>query len=175
MLQLAAPPAYGVGGPVHGIANNQLAFTVKPEHGRSSRHPSDAAKAIGAPVLHVQADDVDQVVRAGRIALAFRARFRRDIVVDVVGYRRRGHNELEEPMFTEPVRYARIAARRSTPLAYADACVADGVLDREGVQAAYDRHWAALDAPSEAAGSYRPNTAAALPPRWSALSLHEAH
>src|SRR3546814_1517675 len=63
------------------------------------------------------------------------------------------------PMFTEPVRYARIAARRSTPLAYADACVADGVLDREGVQAAYDRHWAALDAAYEAAGSYRPNAA----------------
>src|SRR3546814_1482953 len=76
MLQLAALPAYGVGGSVPVIANNQLAFTVKPEHGRSSRHPSDAAKATGAPVMHVRADAVDPVVRAGRIALAFRARFR---------------------------------------------------------------------------------------------------
>jgi len=169
MLQLAALPAYSVGGSVHVIANNQLAFTVKPEHGRTSRHPSDSAKAIGAPVLHVQADAVDQVVRAGRIAMAFRAEFRRDIVVDVVGYRRRGHNELEEPMFTEPVRYARIAERPSTPIAYAEACVADGVIDRDGMQAAYDRHWAALDAAYDAAKGYKPNAADRLGRRWSAL------
>lgn len=169
MLQLAALPTYRVGGSVHVIANNQLAFTVKPEHGRSSRHPSDAAKAIGAPVLHVQADAVDQVVRAGRIALAFRARFRRDIVVDVVGYRRRGHNELEEPMFTEPVRYARIAERKSTPVGYAEDCVAAGVIDGDAMRAVCDRHWAALDQAYEAAKGYKPNAADRLSRRWSAL------
>jgi len=169
MLQLAALPAYRVGGSVHVIANNQLAFTVKPEDGRSSRHPSDAAKAIGAPVLHVQVDAVDQVVRAGRIATAFRARFRRDIVVDVVGYRRRGHNELEEPMFTEPVRYARIAGWASSPQAYADACVADGTADREAVEAMADRHWTALDEAHAAAKGYRPNQPDRLGRRWSAL------
>ncbi|MEQ8397973.1 2-oxoglutarate dehydrogenase E1 component [Thalassobaculum sp.] len=169
MLQLAALPAYSVGGSVHVISNNQLAFTVKPEHGRTSRHPSDAAKAIGAPVLHVQADAVDQVVRAGRIAMAFRARFRRDIVVDVVGYRRRGHNELEEPMFTEPVRYTHIAARPSSPIAYADDCVAAGVIGRDGVQSIADRHWAELDQAHDAAKGYRPNTADRLTHRWSGL------
>ncbi|GHD58213.1 2-oxoglutarate dehydrogenase subunit E1 [Thalassobaculum fulvum] len=169
MLQLASLPAYRVGGSVHVIANNQLAFTVKPEHGRSSRHPSDAAKAIGAPVLHVQVDDVDQVVRAGRIAMAFRAKFRRDVVVDVVGYRRRGHNELEEPMFTEPVRYARIAGTPGSPQGYADACVAAGAIDRDRVQALADRHWAALDEAFEAARGYKPNRPDRLARRWSAL------
>lgn len=169
MLQLAALPAYRVGGSVHVIANNQLAFTVKPEHGRSSRHPSDSAKAIGAPVLHVQVDAVDEVVRAGRIAMAFRARFRRDIVIDVVGYRRRGHNELEEPMFTEPVQYARIAARAATPQTYGDACIADGLIDRAGVQAIADRHWARLDDAHAAARGYKPNQPDRLGRRWSSM------
>lgn len=170
MLQLASLPAYGVGGSVHVVVNNQLAFTVKPEHGRSSRHPSDVAKAIGAPILHVCAEDVDACARAGRIALAFRQRFRRDILVDIVGYRRRGHNELEEPMFTEPVRYRRIADAVSTPKRYADACVADGVILDADARAMAEAHWAALDAGYEAAKTYRPNAADRLAGRWSSLS-----
>jgi len=170
MLQLAALPAYRVGGSIHVIANNQLAFTVKPEHGRSSRHASDAAKAIGAPVLHVNADDVDAAVRAGRIAAAFRARFRRDVVIDLVGYRRRGHNELEEPMFTEPLRYRAIGAHPSTPETYGAACVADGVLSQEALDTTIQGHWDVLDAGYETAKSYRPNAADQLTRRWAALT-----
>lgn len=169
MLQLGGLPAFGVGGAVHLIANNQLAFTVKPEHGRSSRHASDAAKAIGAPVLHVNADDVDAVVRAGRIAVAYRMRFRRDVVVDVVGYRRRGHNELEEPMFTEPERYERIASHLPSPRRYADACVADGLIAAEAVEAARRSRFETLDAAYEAAKTHRPNAADRLTGRWSGL------
>jgi len=171
MLQLARLPAYGVGGSVHVVVNNQLAFTVKPEHGRSSRHPSDVAKAIGAPVLHVSADDVDACARAGRIAVAYRQRFRRDILVDIVGFRRRGHNELDEPMFTEPVRYARIAEADGTPGRYADACVADGVLDRAEADAIAERHWRALDQAFAAAKTYRPNKADRLGGRGASLSV----
>jgi 2-oxoglutarate dehydrogenase E1 component len=170
MLQLGGLPAFGVGGAVHVIANNQLAFTVKPEHGRSSRYASDAAKAIGAPVLHVNADDVDAVVRAGRIAVAYRMRFRRDIVVDVVGYRRRGHNELEEPMFTEPKRYDRIASHLPSPKRYAAACVADGLITEDAVEAARRARFDALDAAYEAAKTHKPNAADRLTGRWSGMA-----
>lgn len=170
MLQLAALPAYRVGGSIHVIANNQLAFTVKPEHGRSSRHVSDMAKAIGAPVLHVNADDVDAAVRAGRIAAAFRTRFRCDVVIDLVGYRRRGHNELEEPMFTEPVRYRAIQDHPTAPARYGAACVADGLLSQEALDAAVQAHWDALDAGYTAAKSYRPNAADRLTRRWTGVS-----
>lgn len=171
MLQLAALPAYGVGGSVHVLVNNQLAFTVKPEHGRSSRHPSDVAKAIGAPVLHVSAEDVDACARAGRIALAYRQRFGRDILVDIVGFRRRGHNELEEPMFTEPVRYTKIAETEATPGRYAAACVADGVLAEPDAAALAERHWSALDQAFDAAKTFKPNSADRLQGRWSSLSV----
>ncbi len=170
LLQLADLPAYGVGGSVHVLVNNQLAFTVKPEHGRSSRHASDVAKAIGAPVIHVSADDVDACARAGRIALAFRQRFRRDILVDIVGYRRRGHNELEEPMFTEPVRYARIAETEGAPQRYARTCIEAGAIDQDGAAALAAAHWSALDTGFASAKAYRPNEADRLGGRWSALS-----
>lgn len=170
MLQLAALPAYGVGGSVHVLVNNQLAFTVKPEHGRSSRHPSDVAKAIGAPVIHVSAEDVDACARAGRIALAYRQRFGRDILVDIVGFRRRGHNELEEPMFTEPVRYTRIAETDSAPRRYAAACIADGVIAEGDAAALADGHWSALDRAFDAAKTYKPNAADRLQGRWSSLA-----
>ena len=170
MLQLAGLPAYGVGGSVHVLVNNQLAFTVKPEHGRSSRHPSDAAKAIGAPVIHVSAEDVDACARAGRIAFEYRRQFGKDILVDIVGFRRRGHNELEEPMFTEPVRYTRIAATAGTPGRYAEACAAAGVISEADATAMAEAHWSTLDEAFDRAKSYKPNAADRLQGRWSALA-----
>lgn len=170
MLQLAGLPAYGVGGSVHVLVNNQLAFTVKPEHGRSSRHPSDVAKAIGVPVIHVSSEDVDACARAGRIALAYRQKFGKDILVDIVGFRRRGHNELEEPMFTEPVRYTRIAETPGIPHRYAEECAAAGVVSETDAKALVDRHWSTLDEAFDRAKSYKPNAADRLQGRWSAVS-----
>lgn len=87
------------------MVNNQIGFTTTPSEARSSPHPTDFAKCIGAPVLHVNADDSEAVVRACGIAADWRSRFRRDVVVDLVGYRKRGHNELDGPMTTLPWTY----------------------------------------------------------------------
>src|SRR5204863_9227033 len=119
---------YSTGGTLHLIANNQLGFTTDPEEGRSTRYASDLAKGFDAPIIHVNADDAEGSIAAIRLAMAFRERFRKDVVVDLVGYRRFGHNEGDEPAYTQPLMYKRIEEHPTVRELYAEALVGSGVI-----------------------------------------------
>src|SRR5205814_1668982 len=99
---------YATGGTLHLISNNQVGFTTEPEEGRSTRYSSDLAKGFDAPIIHVNADDPEAAIAAVRLALAFRRRFCNDVVIDLVGYRRHGHNEQDEAAYTQPLMARRI-------------------------------------------------------------------
>ena len=118
-LQLANVPHYSIGGSLHLVINNQVGFTTPGERGRSSRHCTDLAKQIGAPVIHVNGDKPEELVKATRIAMEYRRQFRKDVFVNLVCFRRWGHNELDDPTFTNPSLYSVIHARRSVPDQYA--------------------------------------------------------
>ncbi|XP_022787168.1 probable 2-oxoglutarate dehydrogenase E1 component DHKTD1, mitochondrial [Stylophora pistillata] len=124
---LANLPHYSVGGTIHLIVNNQLGFTTPGERGRSSRYSSDVGKMIGCPVLHVNGDNPEEVVRACRLAFEYRRKYRKDIIVDMLCYRQWGHNEIDDPSFTQPVMYQEIASRPSVPVLYANSLAQKGV------------------------------------------------
>ncbi|MBB4636289.1 2-oxoglutarate dehydrogenase E1 component [Longimicrobium terrae] len=132
-------PGYAVGGTLHVIANNQVGFTTDPQQGRSTRYASDLAKGFEVPVVHVNADDAEACLAVARLAFAYRARWSKDIVIDLVGYRRWGHNEGDEPLFTQPVMYGVIKDHPTAREVYAARLVEDGVLTREEADAAYQR------------------------------------
>ncbi len=138
-LALGQLPDYETGGTVHLIVNNQIGFTTSPADVRVSRYPTDIAKAVDAPVLHVNGDDPEACVHAMRLAVAYRAAFKRDVFVDLVCYRKYGHNELDDPTFTQPVLYRVIAGRLPATRRYARRLVGEGVLaevDLERTEAA---------------------------------------
>lgn len=159
VLQLSQVPAYKTGGTIHVVINNQVGFTTDPRNGRSSIYCTDVARAIGAPVLHVNADDADAVVRVARIAADYRFRFHADIVVDLVCYRRFGHNELDEPTFTQPVMYRKIVTHPSVRDLYVARIAADGVMSQEEADDVAADYFAQLDSAYAAMDSYRPNHA----------------
>jgi 2-oxoglutarate dehydrogenase E1 component len=130
-LWLSELPGYRTGGTIHIIVNNQIGFTTPPEHYRFTPYPSDVAKIIQAPVFHVNGDDPEAAVQAARLAVGFRQQFRKDVIIDLVCYRRHGHNELDDPTFTQPVMYKQIAAHPTTLALYRDRLVAEGVLTAE--------------------------------------------
>jgi len=142
-LNLARLAGYSTGGTVHIITNNQLGFTTDPREARSTDYASDLAKGFDHPIVHVNADDPTACLTAVRLAMAYRERFRGDVIIDLVGYRRHGHNEADEPAYTQPLMYERIASLPSVREQWADQLVARGVVAREEVeaeaQAAYDR------------------------------------
>ena len=109
-LNLYALEGYSTGGTLHVITNNQVGFTTDPAQGRSTRHSSDLAKGFDTPIIHVNADDPEAAISAVRLALAYRERFGHDVVIDLVGYRRFGHNEQDEPAYTQPLMAAQIDA-----------------------------------------------------------------
>jgi len=117
-LNLSGLPGYGVGGALHIIVNNQVGFTTGPRQGRTSTYASDVAKMLQSPVFHVNGEDPEAVAQAIELALDFRREFKRDVVVDMYCYRRQGHNESDEPSFTQPVMYGKIKRRRSVRDAY---------------------------------------------------------
>ena len=127
ILQLTGIDGFGVGGAIHIVANNRLGFTTSEEEGRRTPYCTDIAKAYGIPVLRVNGSDPDAVWRCGRIAAAYRQRFRSDIMIDFVCYRRRGHNELDEPAFTQPLIYRRMAEQVPVCAAYETRLQADGI------------------------------------------------
>jgi 2-oxoglutarate dehydrogenase E1 component len=134
-LNLQALPGYTTGGTLHIITNNQLGFTTDPEESRSTRYASDLAKGFDVPIIHVNADDVEACIAAIRLALAYRERFGRDALIDLIGYRRFGHNEQDEPAYTQPAMYELIKKHPPVRKLYADQLVERGLVTREEVDA----------------------------------------
>jgi 2-oxoglutarate dehydrogenase E1 component len=132
-LNLSQLPGYATGGTVHLIINNQVGFTTAPEDGRSGPYASDVARAIQAPIFHVNGDDPEAVLRVSRMAFDFRQKFNRDVVIDLLCYRRLGHNEGDDPSFTQPVMYKKIKAQSSVVAKYADRLTSEGVVDKADV------------------------------------------
>ena len=128
-LNLYALEGYSTGGTLHIITDNQVGFTTEPEEGRSTRHSSDLAKGFDTPIVHVNADDPEAAISAVRLALAYRGRFGHDVVIDLVGYRRFGHNEQDEPGYTQPMMVGQIANHPSVRELYAAQLVEQGVID----------------------------------------------
>ncbi|MBV8560273.1 MAG: multifunctional oxoglutarate decarboxylase/oxoglutarate dehydrogenase thiamine pyrophosphate-binding subunit/dihydrolipoyllysine-residue succinyltransferase subunit [Acidimicrobiia bacterium] len=130
-LNLSALPGYRIGGTVHLVINNQLGFTTSPEEARSSVYPTDIAKMVQAPIFHVNGDDPESCVRVARLAFGFRQRFHKDVVIDMVCYRRHGHNEGDDPSYTQPLMYKRIENRRSVRKLYTETLVRRGDISME--------------------------------------------
>ncbi|WP_315926259.1 2-oxoglutarate dehydrogenase E1 component [Mesorhizobium sp. SP-1A] len=169
ILGLSGLRGYRVAGTVHIIINNQIGFTTNPRFSRSSPYPSDLAKMIEAPIFHVNGDDPEAVVFAAKVATEFRMKFHKPVVVDMFCYRRFGHNEGDEPAFTQPIMYRSIRNHKTTVQIYADRLIAEGYV----TQAEFDKmkaDWRAhLEAEWEVGQSYKPNKADWLDGAWSGL------
>ena len=137
-LNLSDIQGYRVGGTVHVIINNQLGFTTNPTEARSSQYSTDVAKMVQAPIFHVNGDDPEAVVRVGHLALAYRQEFHKDVVIDMVCYRRHGHNEGDDPSYTQPLMYKKIENRRSVRKIYTETLVRRGDITLEEAEAALD-------------------------------------
>jgi 2-oxoglutarate dehydrogenase E1 component len=154
------------GGSLHFIVNNQIGFTTNPRYSRSSPYPSDVAKMIEAPIFHVNGDDPEAVVFAAKIATEFRQKFQKPVVIDMFCYRRHGHNEGDEPSFTQPLMYKAIAAHPTALEIYGNKLAGEGVVtsaEVDTMKADWRKH---LDDELEAAQSYRANKADWLDGRW---------
>jgi len=140
-LNLQALDGYKVGGTVHLITNNQVGFTTDPDDARSTRWASDLAKGFDVPIIHVNADDVLACLSAVRLAFAFRQEFGHDVLIDLIGYRRFGHNESDEPAYTQPEMYAKIKSKKRVWELWADRLIEDGVVNREEVDRQQQEVW----------------------------------
>jgi 2-oxoglutarate dehydrogenase E1 component len=145
-FQMSQTRGYKTGGTIHIVINNQVGFTTsRPEDSRSTEYATDVAKMIQAPIFHVNGDDPEAVLFVTQLAVDYRMQYKRDVVIDLVCYRRRGHNEADEPNGTQPLMYQQIAKQRTTRELYADALVAAGVQSSDEVQAKIDEYRTALD------------------------------
>ncbi|MBC7986070.1 MAG: 2-oxoglutarate dehydrogenase E1 component [Sphingomonadaceae bacterium] len=161
---------YNTGGCIHFVINNQIGFTTSPQFARSSPYPSDVAKGIQAPILHVNGDDPEAVTFACKFATEFRQTFGRDVVIDMWCYRRFGHNEGDEPSFTQPLMYAKIRKHPPVSKIYGERLIAEGVVDQAWIDGTIERFKALLDEEFEAGQHYLPNRADWFGGRWSGLS-----
>src|SRR6185369_9866577 len=168
-LSFSGLPGYGTGGTIHFIINNQVGFTTSPQFGRSSPYPSDVAKGIQAPILHVNGDDPEAVTFCCKLATEFRQTFGRDIVIDMWCYRRFGHNEGDEPSFTQPLMYAAIKKHPPISKIYGDKLIEQGVVDQAWIDRTTKEYVAQLERDFEAAVSYLPNKADWFEGRWAGL------
>jgi len=145
-LNLSLLKGYRTGGTIHIVVNNQVGFTTSPHAARSSTYATDIARMIQAPVFHVNGDDPESVVRVGRLAFEYRQKFNKDVVIDMVCYRRRGHNEGDEPSFTQPLMYKLVDAKRSTRKLYTEALIGRGDITVEEAEEVLRDYQAQLDA-----------------------------
>ncbi|MEM7520521.1 MAG: 2-oxoglutarate dehydrogenase E1 component [Pseudomonadota bacterium] len=157
------------GGTMHIVVNNQIGFTTAPHFSRSSPYPTDNALVVEAPIFHVNGDDPEAVVHAARVATEYRQKFNKDVVIDLICYRRFGHNEGDEPMFTNPVMYKRIKGHKTTLSLYSERLVRDGIVPEgeiEDMKADFQKR---MNDAFEAGKEYRPNKADWLDGKWSGL------
>ncbi|WP_284125857.1 2-oxoglutarate dehydrogenase E1 component [Parerythrobacter aestuarii] len=161
---------YNTGGCIHFVINNQIGFTTSPKFARSSPYPSDVAKGVQAPILHVNGDDPEAVTFACKLAVEYRQKFKRDIVIDMWCYRRFGHNEGDEPSFTQPLMYAAIKNHPRVSEIYSEELIRQGVIEQGTAPALRDEFIAQLDEEFEASKSYKPNEADWFGGRWAGLN-----
>ena len=170
---LSGLKGHRTGGSIHFIINNQIGFTTSPRYSRSSPYCSDVAKMVEAPIFHVNGDDPEAVVHVAKIATEFRQRFQKPVVIDMFCYRRFGHNESDEPAFTQPLMYRAIRSHPSAVEVYGKRLAEEGVIaepDIEGMRTRFRTH---LDEEFAASDSYRPNKADWLDGRWSKMGFAE--
>ncbi|MBA4047592.1 MAG: 2-oxoglutarate dehydrogenase E1 component, partial [Sphingomonas sp.] len=160
---------YNTGGCIHFVINNQIGFTTSPQYARSSPYPSDVAKGVQAPIFHVNGDDPEAVTFACKMAIEFRQRFHRDIVIDMWCYRRFGHNEGDEPSFTQPLMYDRIRQHPPVSDIYGQRLIAQGVVDPAWITSTAQAFNALLEDEFTAGAAYKPNKADWFAGRWSGL------
>lgn len=172
-LMMSDLPGYRVGGTMHVVINNQIGFTTAPSYSRSGNYCTDVAKMVQSPIFHVNGDDVDAVMHAARLAVEFRQTFKKDVFIDIVCYRRHGHNESDEPAFTQPQMYKVIKGKKTTRALYAEQLNAEGVLTAEETDQMYADWNAYLEKEFIAATSYKPNRADMLEGHWTGLK--QAH
>ena len=168
-LGLSGLRGHRVAGTVHFIINNQIGFTTNPRFSRSSPYPSDVAKMIEAPIFHVNGDDPEAVVFAAKIATEYRMKFHKPVVIDMFCYRRFGHNEGDEPAFTQPQMYKEIRAHRTTVQLYSDKLIAENLITQEDIDAMRSEWRAQLETEFEAGQTYKPNKADWLDGAWTGL------
>ena len=164
---------YRTGGTLHFVVNNQIGFTTSPRNSRSSPYPSDVALMVQAPIFHVNGDDPEAVVFAAKVATEFRQTFHKDVVIDMFCYRRYGHNEGDDPTFTQPLMYSKIRALPSTREIYARRLVEEGVIGQAEADGLVSEFEAFLDAQFEAGKSYASSKADWLDGKWQGLGLPE--
>jgi 2-oxoglutarate dehydrogenase E1 component len=168
-LGLSGLRGHRTGGSIHFIVNNQIGFTTAPRFSRSSPYPSDVAKMIDAPIFHVNGDDPEAVVHVTKIATEFRQRFRKPVVIDMFCYRRHGHNEADEPAFTQPLMYQRIAEHPRVVEIYANRLIDEGLFTRQDVDSLQAQFRSYLEEEFAAGEIYRPNRADWLDGKWSGI------
>ena len=149
-------PGHNTGGTIHIIINNQIGFTTSPRFARSSPYPSDIAKMVEAPIIHVNGDDPEAVVYAGRIATDFRLKFNRDVVIDLICYRRFGHNEGDEPSFTQPLMYKKIRSHPSPVNVYGERLIKNGTISKDFLNSSIKKFKNLLDDQFKTAKDYKP-------------------
>ncbi|MEK9672283.1 MAG: 2-oxoglutarate dehydrogenase E1 component [Rhodospirillaceae bacterium] len=170
-LDLANLHGYTTGGTIHIVINNQIGFTTNPRQNRSSPYCSDAAKIVSAPIFHVNADDVEAVVHTARIATEYRQRFKKDVVIDMICYRRHGHNEGDEPMFTQPKMYKAIQTHPTTLNSYALKLIREGVMTEQEIEGQMQAFINTMDSALEASKGYKPNKADWMDGQWAGMAV----
>lgn len=170
-LLISELPGYKVGGTIHIVINNQIGFTTRPQFGRSGPYCTDVAKMLAVPIFHVNGDDPEAVVHVARMATEFRQQFGRDVVIDMWCYRRFGHNEGDEPAFTQPLMYQKIKGQPTTRELYTQQLARENVVTDTESKAMLDEFNKYLEEAFEATKSYKPNKADYLEGKWSGMKV----
>ncbi|MDU8944612.1 2-oxoglutarate dehydrogenase E1 component [Ovoidimarina sediminis] len=168
-FQMSGIRGHKTGGTIHLVVNNQIGFTTAPHFSRSSPYPTDIALIVEAPIFHVNGDDPEAVVHAAKVATEFRQKFQKDVVIDIICYRRFGHNEGDEPMFTNPLMYKKIKRHKTTLSLYTERLVREGLIPEGEIEDMKAAFQVRLNEEFEAGKSYMPNKADWLDGRWSHL------
>ncbi len=172
-LSLGDLTGYKTGGTVHIIVNNQIGFTTSPKKARKSRYPTEVAKVVEAPIFHVNGDDPEAVIRVSKIAAEYQQKFGKDVVIDVICYRLHGHNETDEPMFTQPLMYKKIGEHQTPAALYSQKLIKENVITEEDYTQMKKDWRKFLDGELKLAEKYKPNDADWLAGKWQGLKSHK--